>query len=305
MKKLLGFTLATVSLSVLLFFPTLTKADVQAKSMYRMYNPNSGEHFYTSALAERKNLVNLGWKYEGIAWYAPASGQPVYRLYNPNAGDHHYTLDGNERQFLIRAGWRDENIGWYSDTNRGVSIYRAFNPNARVGTHNFTASLGEQNVLVKLGWQDEKIAWYGLANIPQFQSPLKTPLYVTSPFGNREDPTGRSGTQHDGVDLYGTRNQEILAAREGVVVDTGNHYSAGNYVVLQHDNGLYSYYFHLTKSLVVKNQEVTTGQVIGLMGDTGYATGVHLHFGLSKQFWREYIDPQPYLESYIQDWFWS
>lgn len=48
-------------------------------------------------MAERKQLVSLGWKYEGVAWYAPTSGQPVYRLYNPNAGDHHYTLDSNER----------------------------------------------------------------------------------------------------------------------------------------------------------------------------------------------------------------
>lgn len=134
-------------------------------------------------MAERKQLVSLGWKYEGVAWYAPTSGQPVYRLYNPNAGDYHYTLDSNERQFLIKAGWRDESISWYSDVNQGVAIYRAFNPNTSVGTHNFTASLGEQKHLVSVGWQDEAIAWYGVANVQQFQSPLATPLYITSLFG--------------------------------------------------------------------------------------------------------------------------
>ena len=62
--------------------------------MYRLYNPNSGEHFYTANPAEKNNLVSLGWRYEGIGWTAPKkSNTPVYRLYNPNSGDHHYTVN--------------------------------------------------------------------------------------------------------------------------------------------------------------------------------------------------------------------
>lgn len=81
--------------------------------MHRMYNPNSGEHFYTSSLAEAQNIYTAGWDYEGIAWVG-AEGEPVYRLYNPNAGDHHYTTSAGERDSLVRAGWRDEGIGWYA-----------------------------------------------------------------------------------------------------------------------------------------------------------------------------------------------
>ena len=62
-------------------------------SLHRMYNPNSGEHFYTSSDKERINLLSAGWRYEGSGWVAPLTGDPVYRLYNPNAGDHHYTMD--------------------------------------------------------------------------------------------------------------------------------------------------------------------------------------------------------------------
>lgn len=87
--------------------------------MYRLYNPNSGEHFYTQNVEERDGLINVGWRYENISWIAPLrSSVPVYRLYNPNAGDHHYTIDKEERDHLISVGWRDENIGWYGLANR-------------------------------------------------------------------------------------------------------------------------------------------------------------------------------------------
>ncbi len=131
--------------------------------MYRMYNPNSGEHFYTSSLKEKDILVKAGWKYEGVAWNAPSSsGIPVYRLYNPNAGDHHYTMSAAEKDSLVNAGWNYEGIGWYSDPNKGVPLYRLYNPNAVAGAHHYTTSEKERNSLVQAGWKDEGIAWYGV-----------------------------------------------------------------------------------------------------------------------------------------------
>ena len=132
-------------------------------SMYRLYNPNSGEHFYTASAGERDVLTKAGWRYEGIGWTAPQwSKAPVYRLYNPNAGDHHYTTSAGERDMLKKVGWKDEGIGWYSDTSKGVPLYRQYNPNARTGTHNYTTNKAENDHLVKLGWKAEGIGWYGL-----------------------------------------------------------------------------------------------------------------------------------------------
>lgn len=91
-------------------------AEKTAVSMYRVYNPNSGEHFFTSAKAERDHLISLGWKDEGIGWYSDeAKGTPVYRAYNPNekANNHHYTANAAEDKYLIRIGWHDEGIAWY------------------------------------------------------------------------------------------------------------------------------------------------------------------------------------------------
>lgn len=131
--------------------------------MHRLYNPNSGEHFYTGNPNEKNQLSSLGWKYEGVAWYAPqSSNTPVYRLYNKNSSDHHYTTDSNEKDTLVRSGWKDEGIGWYSDDQKGVPLYRVYNPKAQAGSHHYTTDKTEQDYLVGIGWNNEGIAWYGL-----------------------------------------------------------------------------------------------------------------------------------------------
>lgn len=136
------------------------KAD--AAEMHRLYNPNSGEHFYTANGNEKNNLTRVGWKYEGIGWTAPDSGNAVYRMYNKNAGDHHYTMNANEKNHLVKVGWKYEGVGWYSDTKKSVPLYRAYNPNAKAGFHNYTVNYGEQQNLLKVGWKNEGIAWYGI-----------------------------------------------------------------------------------------------------------------------------------------------
>lgn len=132
--------------------------------MHRLYNPNTGEHFYTASALERDEVVEAGWSYEGVGWVAPTlSPTPVYRLYNPNAGDHHYTTSASERDALIRAGWSYEGIGWYGSDEGDVAVLRQYNPNAIAGAHNFTTSQSENDMLVKAGWRAEGIAWYALA----------------------------------------------------------------------------------------------------------------------------------------------
>ena len=134
--------------------------EIEIKEMHRLYNPNSGEHFYTSDINEKNHLVNVGWKYEGIGWKAPAEGNQVYRLYNPNAGDHHYTLSEAERDYLVSVGWNYEGIGWCSDSKNTVPIFRVYNPNAVTGTHHYTANYSEIEHLISVGWNYEGVGWY-------------------------------------------------------------------------------------------------------------------------------------------------
>ncbi|MDO4538480.1 MAG: serine hydrolase [Coriobacteriales bacterium] len=131
--------------------------------MHRLYNPNSGEHFYTSSEVECESVAAAGWRYEGVGWIAPSVSEvPVWRLYNPNAGDHHYTTSAGERDLLVAAGWSLEGVGWYSDGGSTVAVFRQYNPNACSGAHNFTTSAGEDESLGQAGWNREGIAWYAL-----------------------------------------------------------------------------------------------------------------------------------------------
>lgn len=142
-----------------------TEEVIETVDMYRLYNPNSGEHFYTGTLAERDHLISVGWNYEGIGWKAPVTGETVYRLYNPNVGDHHYTLNVSERDHLVTVGWNYEGIGWYSDSEKSVPIYRLYNPNAVTGTHHYTATYAEAQHLIDVGWNYEGIGWYSCEGV--------------------------------------------------------------------------------------------------------------------------------------------
>ena len=135
---------------------------IETIAMHRLYNPNTGEHFYTGSEVERDTLVEAGWQYEGVAWNAPATaGAPIFRLYNPNSGDHHYTGSEEERDMLVDLGWQYEGVAWNTLAQTEHPQYRLYNPNADIGSHHYTGSAEERDFLVSLGWHYEGIGWYG------------------------------------------------------------------------------------------------------------------------------------------------
>ena len=129
--------------------------------MFRMYDPNSGEHFYTGSTVERENLVAAGWHYEGVGFtFSQTTGSPVYRLYDPVYGEHLYTMDVEERDALIAEGWSLEGIAFNSAYDTEVPQYRLHNPNAKRGAYHFTASVEERDFLISLGWEYQGIGFY-------------------------------------------------------------------------------------------------------------------------------------------------
>ena len=105
--------------------------------------------------------------------------------------------------------------------------------------------------------------------------------HVISPYG------GRRG--HSGVDIKTKPNDNILAAFDGVVTQSGPYFGYGNYIVIRHDNGLETRYSHQSRNLVKVGDRVKAGQIIGLTGRTGRATTEHLHFEVA--FDGKRIDP--------------
>lgn len=144
--------------------PSKPTSSSTPKESYRLYNPLTGEHFFTTNKAEYDSLKAGGvWKAEASTWKAPEKSDfPIYRVCNPNTGAHHYTMDSNERDVLVRLGWRDEGIGMYSADQDGMAVYRLYNPNAKIGSHHYTTNASERDSLVALGWKNEGVGFYGL-----------------------------------------------------------------------------------------------------------------------------------------------
>lgn len=109
------------------------------------------------------------------------------------------------------------------------------------------------------------------------QLPLSKKV-LTSPYGYRTSPISGRWTFHAGIDLAAPEGTEVYACKTGLVTTASYNSTYGNYIIVLHNEKKTSLYAHLSKILVTKNEKVTTGQVIGLVGTTGASTGPHLHF---------------------------
>ena len=111
---------------------------------------------------------------------------------------------------------------------------------------------------------------------------------ITQYFGNTPfataNPQVYNGGGHNGVDFGSSTGTPLEAALAGVIKGTGNTdqyrgcYSYGKWVLIEHANGLSTLYAHLSEIGVTEGQRVSTGDVIGYSGNTGFSTGPHLHF---------------------------
>ena len=129
--------------------------------MFRMYNPNTGEHFYTGSEVEKGNLVAVGWQYEGVGFTFPTNtNTPVHRLFQPSTGEHLYTMDEAEKASLMADGWNYEGIAFNSAYDTEAVQHRLHNPNATVGAYHFTFSEEEKQNLINVGWEYQGIGWY-------------------------------------------------------------------------------------------------------------------------------------------------
>lgn len=120
---------------------------------------------------------------------------------------------------------------------------------------------------------DERRAFLGQL----FRHPLHS-ARVSSPFGPRTNPFTGAWTMHYGVDFAAPTGTPVVAARGGVVSDTGYDLVMGNYVLLTHTGGFETFYGHLEFVTVSLNQQVASGMMMGVVGATGVTTGSHLHF---------------------------
>lgn len=101
---------------------------------------------------------------------------------------------------------------------------------------------------------------------------------ITSGYGYRDAPTAGATSRHDGIDFGGATGTPIYASESGTVVTAAYNSARGNYVVINHGNGIQTWYQHCSAVYVSVGQKVSRGQSIAAIGATGIVTGPHLHF---------------------------
>lgn len=134
-----------------------------------------------------------------------------------------------------------------------------------------------------------EIVVYGQKEVPSvgvignWLWPTRSGYTITSYYGYRVNPFTGGREFHTGLDISGTGyGSPAYASNNGTVVTSTYHYSYGNYIVINHNNGYYTLYAHLSKRLKNVGDIVSRGEQIGKIGSTGSATGPHLHFEVWK-----------------------
>lgn len=270
---------------------SVTIAQIIQESGFGKYGPGGEDHQGLSYLAYQ--YCNLfGVKGTGTAGSVSmrtgeqtSSGKYYtttadFRVYNT------YTECIEDRTKLIKRA--------YSDLISGVTDANTFA--ARIGSRWATSLQYSQHLIQHMERYDlyrlDRMTLLDFSEmIGQFSDPCPG-SYLTSSFGYRDF----DHKFHKGIDL-GT-NGEILpvyAAESGTVVKAEYDNLAGNWVLIDHENGLTTKYMHFSHTFVEEGQEVTKGQQIGLTGTTGRSTGIHLHFQIEEN--GVAVDPTTYLST--------
>ncbi len=131
----------------------------------------------------------------------------------------------------------------------------------------------------------------------QWSLPMQRPVpgSVSSQFGLKRVFNGQPRGEHRGLDLRGAQGTPIKACADGVVVLVDDLYFSGNTAYINHGEGVFSAYLHMSEANVKPGDVVKKGDVIGKVGATGRVTGPHLHLSMFAQ--GQPVDPLPLLDN--------
>ena len=118
-------------------------------------------------------------------------------------------------------------------------------------------------------------------NLEDERTPAGWPVssgWISSGFGERNDPFTGKRAQHEGLDFAGTKGSEVNGVASGVVTWSGSRRGFGKLVEIDHGNGYITRYAHNDELLVKAGQGISAGQIIAKMGATGRASSPHVHF---------------------------
>ena len=155
----------------------------------------------------------------------------------------------------------------------------------------------KSNLIKDLSQLNNKVEYLSFVEKTLVKMPIVKPMnqyFLTSKFGIRRDPFTKELKMHNGIDLAGATNSQIMSTADGVVERAGTGFGFGNVVVVNHGNNIKTYYGHLKNNLVKVGDKIKKGDIIGIQGNTGRSTGAHLHYQISVD--GKNINPVDFIE---------
>ena len=221
---------------------------------------------------------------EILAAYVPFG--LTYRFEDPDHDGNGLTMyyQGREVRGIVDGGtWITEHMGNGAYGEDAAELYAVYEDGRLAGLRFAT----EEEQAQWTQQREQSGAAAPAADETAFVWPVQEGGTVSAGFG------GQEAAFHSGMDIASAEGSIILAAADGTVAETGFSASDGNYLVLDHGNGLETYYAHCRDFTVQEGDAVKAGGMIGAVGSTGMATGPHLHFEVRQD--GEAQDPLAYL----------
>lgn len=252
----------------------------------------SGSPVLFQISARRAQSISADWMGHKVSFFHSGTGDAWYGLagipVDTKSGSYELQID----ELLPTGSFR---------VTRKVKVTAAKYPKitAHVATR-FTEPNAEQ---LKQISADKELKQTVLATVtPErlwsggFAPPVSSP--ISDVFGTERVFNGEVQSQHLGLDFAAPAGTEVRAINSGTVILAQPLYFEGGFVVIDHGQGLLSLYLHLSEFRVKQGEQVTSGQVLGLSGSSGRATGPHLH--LAVRWEGIYLDPEVLLRLQIQ-----
>lgn len=177
-----------------------------------------------------------------------------------------------------------DNDGNYCDAGIYVGNSRIVHMNKETAEMRFYTYMEPALMIRIVGHTPSGMLWplpgYTRANISSEFSP------------NRINPVTGVNESHNGTDIAAPTGTKVVAARAGTVIEANYNSGAGYHIVIDHGDGIRTYYFHSSELIASEGDEVNAGDVIMLVGSTGQSTGPHLHFGITIN--GEWVDAMDY-----------
>lgn len=252
------------------------------KSIYR-FNKLSENDYSQDAEEEKENVETVvlkgGISYNKYVWHSENSEDTC---------DICKSLDGQEFDFyeevpkrphpnckciveIIEETNSNDNSETYTIENDNTTKVPSESQNPQTSAPQSTSKTPHPNPVLKVPQQTQPQKWI---------KPCIGP--ITSPYGWRTHPVHGTKKFHDGIDIGVQLYTPIQAPADGIVIVAKWYNGYGNYIEIDHGNGVHSFYGHLSSFNVKIGDKITQGKIIGKSGNTGIGTGAHLHFGVHK-----------------------